>query len=307
MVDEELEQEVAALRATLSRYRYATQWTAGDSWDFCSDCRERIRWAHAHDPERLSVNEVAAIGGQFLSRHSGAPQPTTAGDPQGDAWKFNSDALKNAGLQALDERKPFHEAMLKRGAALPIPMVLYCPACGVQHIDQPQPEKGWTNPPHRSHECQACGCIWRPADVATTGVEVIQTHGTADTWLRLPSCAVPAQPSSPDMEAARRDAGHFLRCESDEEIARLARGAPEKVTRIARALLASPVTAREDGVHDAAVEALKTLVDCQGAALVWADLIVARLAPNGEHWRFLEKYGAAISKVAALKRKEPGT
>lgn len=83
-----------------------------------------------------------------------------------------------------------------------IPMILYCPACGAQHIDRPQPEKGWTNPPHRSHECQACGCIWRPADVATTGVEKIETTGRADTWSQFGHC--PATHARDAREISRR-------------------------------------------------------------------------------------------------------
>ncbi len=66
------------------------------------------------------------------------------------------------------------------GAALP--MVLHCPVCHKQHIDKPNEARGWTNPPHRSHECQHCGTVWRPADVATTGVEGLETRGAADTW-----------------------------------------------------------------------------------------------------------------------------
>ena len=61
-----------------------------------------------------------------------------------------------------------------------IPMVLYCPECGEQHIDEAT--EGWDNPPHRSHLCHACKCIWRPADVPTTGVHGIETVGQADTW-----------------------------------------------------------------------------------------------------------------------------
>lgn len=64
----------------------------------------------------------------------------------------------------------------------PIPMILYCPACGHQHIDAPEPEIGWANPPHRSHICHGCGVIWRPADVPTVGVISIATHGKADTF-----------------------------------------------------------------------------------------------------------------------------
>jgi predicted RNA-binding Zn-ribbon protein involved in translation (DUF1610 family) len=87
--------------------------------------------------------------------------------------------------------------------ATPIPMVLHCPNCSEQHIDQPESETSfrhrmeafaivaepqdrfpsrWTNPPHKSHLCHNCGIIWRPADVVTTGVESIQTRGKEDTW-----------------------------------------------------------------------------------------------------------------------------
>ena len=72
-------------------------------------------------------------------------------------------------------------------------MILHCPSCGEQHIDAPEvpvldraglpadPTTEWTNPPHRSHKCGACGHIWRPADVATNGVAKLQTHGKEDS------------------------------------------------------------------------------------------------------------------------------
>ncbi len=81
----------------------------------------------------------------------------------------------------------------------PVDMILYCPTCGVQHIDAPEEMKvsivsqggkpayanldklPWTNPPHRSHLCQACGHIWRPADVCTNGVASIATRGEKDS------------------------------------------------------------------------------------------------------------------------------
>ncbi|ALN79465.1 hypothetical protein [Lysobacter antibioticus] len=89
------------------------------------------------------------------------------------------------------------EAMLAAApaepVAEPIPMILLCPICGKQHIDAPETRDipsgdgfaevaDWTNPPHRSHLCHACGCIWRPADVPTVGVERVETRGKADTW-----------------------------------------------------------------------------------------------------------------------------
>jgi hypothetical protein len=82
----------------------------------------------------------------------------------------------------------------------PIDMVLHCPACGLQHIDAPEPNMGaitgdgvkienahnWTNPPHRSHLCHGCGHIWRPADVPTNGVAAIKTRGERDSPIHHP-------------------------------------------------------------------------------------------------------------------------
>lgn len=78
----------------------------------------------------------------------------------------------------------------------PIPMILHCPSCRMQHIDAPETHHldleldragmegsysaSWNNPPHRSHLCHGCGTIWRPADVATVGVSKIETRGKAD-------------------------------------------------------------------------------------------------------------------------------
>lgn len=74
----------------------------------------------------------------------------------------------------------------------PIDMVLFCPACGLQHIDAPEPMiahelctqpefPAWDNPPHRSHLCHGCGHIWRPADVPTNGVKAIRSRGVNDS------------------------------------------------------------------------------------------------------------------------------
>lgn len=79
----------------------------------------------------------------------------------------------------------------------PIDMVLFCPNCGVQHIDAPETEPDkwsmedpppplWTNPPHRSHQCGLCGHVWRPADVPTNGVAAIKTKGKNDSPFTRP-------------------------------------------------------------------------------------------------------------------------
>lgn len=92
----------------------------------------------------------------------------------------------------------------------PIDMVLHCPNCGKQHIDEadapitvleavlranplamPAPAR-WTNPPHRSHQCHYCKgadgmpFVWRPADVLTNGVSAVKTRGKADSPAQAP-------------------------------------------------------------------------------------------------------------------------
>lgn len=62
----------------------------------------------------------------------------------------------------------------------PVDMIIYCPRCHQQHIDEPHGE--WTNPPHRSHECQHCKLVWRVADVPTNGVRTLQTVGSMDSF-----------------------------------------------------------------------------------------------------------------------------
>lgn len=74
-------------------------------------------------------------------------------------------------------------------AQVPVDMVLHCPECHAQHVDEPERSLGpgnterldWDNPPHRSHLCHTCGHIWRPADVPTNGVALIQTRGKNDS------------------------------------------------------------------------------------------------------------------------------
>lgn len=68
----------------------------------------------------------------------------------------------------------------------PIDMILFCPSCGLQHIDAPDPARfEWVNQPHRTHLCASCGHLWRPADVPTNGVLEIITPGSKEEKIRI--------------------------------------------------------------------------------------------------------------------------
>lgn len=144
-------------------------------------------------------------------------------------------------LLTVEQAMSWIDATCALRAAQPIDMILYCPNCGAQHVDKPEgqfypghtaeesaavnKDHGlWDNPPHRSHLCHACGCIWRPADVPTNGVESIKTEGKADTWLA--HSEVNAQAAKRDPISAQAQAiGIPFCCGKDErqtdEIAKL--------------------------------------------------------------------------------------
>jgi hypothetical protein len=79
--------EIERLRASLpragdealDRYRYAIDWVASDSWDHCSDCRSRLAWARALDGARLTADELAAIGQQYLKSERLTSEPPRTG------------------------------------------------------------------------------------------------------------------------------------------------------------------------------------------------------------------------------------
>lgn len=53
--------------------------------------------------------------------------------------------------------------------AAPTPMLLWCPECGHRHIDRGK----YATRIHHTHACQICGAVWRPAIVATVGVQFL--------------------------------------------------------------------------------------------------------------------------------------
>lgn len=72
--------------------------------------------------------------------------------------------------EGFDMRKLLGEAAdeIER-AALPVPMLICCPACGERHIDEGE----FATKAHHTHACQGCGMTWRPAVAPTVGVRFL--------------------------------------------------------------------------------------------------------------------------------------
>ena len=51
----------------------------------------------------------------------------------------------------------------------PVPIILSFPQCHARHIDRGE----FATKHHHTHSCQACGACWRPAVVATVGVQYL--------------------------------------------------------------------------------------------------------------------------------------
>ncbi len=96
------------------------------------------------------------------------------------AWIFGGkakvseiEAMGQLGDSPVDLRSPW-----------PVDMILF----GMQHVDAPDelpdrplhPEEKhtlWTNPPHKTHLCAACGLLWRPSGHPTNGVIKLEDDG----------------------------------------------------------------------------------------------------------------------------------
>jgi hypothetical protein len=70
------------------------------------------------------------------------------------------------GLAAIRE---LVELLGLEAAVPPVPMILTCPSCNVRHIDEGE----FATKPHHTHACQGCGMVWRPAKIATVGVQFL--------------------------------------------------------------------------------------------------------------------------------------
>ena len=79
------------------------------------------------------------------------------------------DSCRVLHTQKLNELLPRMKALAALSETQkPIPMLLFCPRCGKQHVDAPKGD--WTNPPHATHTCQFCDLNWRPSNALTEGV-----------------------------------------------------------------------------------------------------------------------------------------
>ncbi len=62
-----------------------------------------------------------------------------------------------------------------------IPCKLFCPYCGVQHVDEIRDGERWDRRAHTTHRCQACG---EDFDVYVSGIQTPVDAGNSETPTR---------------------------------------------------------------------------------------------------------------------------
>jgi rubredoxin len=166
-----------------------------------ADVRDRLReWAHTwHDLD------AAKLVDQLLDQYDMLQW-------RAQEWALALQSLTPGGSEYVDDpercvafvretRKSQHAAILaatKRAkeAAQPIPMILYCPSCELQHVDVDDDTGAWaTTRHHRKHLCANCGHVWQPALVHTVGVVDLNTEQSPER-----------EPEFTDHRAALQDA-----------------------------------------------------------------------------------------------------
>lgn len=95
---------------------------------------------------------------------NGSIHDLIASDRLHDRIKAALDAARSAGTSSSSELAEAAIAVLG-----PTPMLLWCPSCHTRHVDLGE----FATKPHHTHACQGCGMVWRPAIVATVGVQFL--------------------------------------------------------------------------------------------------------------------------------------
>lgn len=112
------------------------------------------------------------------------PQQTKQNKP---SWKLTATDLRSRLEDMADELQISRNYNKKLQVQLtaPVPMLLFCPSCGARHIDKGE----FATRAHHAHACQNCGMTWRPAVVATVGVQFLPGFKDGDTLMRVTDSA----------------------------------------------------------------------------------------------------------------------
>lgn len=252
-------------------------------------------------------------------RDAPSAAPEAAESDHWQAWRSATepqDGERRPGRKKLvydkEKRAIVEVATDPRVGGAPIDMVLFCPNCAEQHIDEAKPDvcetcgKGesecscvtytaWLNPPHKSHRCNYCNYVWRPADVPTNGVKETKTRGRRD------EDAKPRETKAIALEAQLADITARLRAaclEQDADETTLSDPVDWLIRytrRLARGIKVETVRAYNDGRREAeqqlasAHNAKRTAEENELAAAAELDEVTAQLAAaQRQHEQFAQ-------------------
>lgn len=164
----ELQERVVTLQSMLdAQNQHIEKLTEGRDWLQAEIDRARIATEQAGyyaTQAQSHVEEMRAIIAERLKRVKGIRL-------------FNDSDMARAVMAELNTLTELVTAALTAQpvaqAGKPIEMILHCPACHSQHIDEGE----WATRAHHKHLCAVCRARWQPSLVDTVGVERLGAEG----------------------------------------------------------------------------------------------------------------------------------
>jgi hypothetical protein len=184
-----LEYEFEIVTATIAKARAAPA-ASGEKTSETSGNAERSADQRTSgsesDPSGPRASPAATVSGDSAAREGERPAPDVYEDKQvrcgecdGSGNYHQRDRARPGIFREIPCRACFRgwkTIQVKRAepapppaGPAPIPMRLPCPSCGALHLDVGE----FATKVHHTHSCQACGMTWRPAVVATVGVDFL--------------------------------------------------------------------------------------------------------------------------------------
>lgn len=179
-VNELLRETTELLKNEIELLKLSNSGILSQLLDVQQDCvkavkeRDRLEESFSDFLMRASAREAAVLKAMADIMQYGTPIGDESERRIGVAIEGESvlsERLVSAWMRAYDVEENVSQAAASLLAGVvPVPMVLHCPKCSKQHLDEGE----YRHVIHKTHLCLFCGHEWRPAKVPTVGVRALE-------------------------------------------------------------------------------------------------------------------------------------
>ncbi len=155
--------------------------------------------------EVLSIDEAERVCVELLAKYERDIREEAGDQAQENRpWEAKLDANAAYGKHGTNAFRSPPAASSQQPASSgepppPIPLLLWCPECNERHVDRGE----FATKVHHTHECQFCGHTWRPAVVATRGVQFLFRKPDAEPEVSTRASAIAGRDPGEDRDLDR--------------------------------------------------------------------------------------------------------